>query len=170
MLLYILKAHNQKGQTLVDLLVYIAVTAILLSVVILSINPTEQQRRARDEKRLADLSALETAIIEYRIDFDTLPDAVDTLRQSTVLPTGNIGPLFDLGGDGWIDADFSNYRNSILPIDPLNDGTYFYTYQHDGTYYELNATMEYLTTEMSTDGGNDPDLYEVGDSLTIITP
>jgi hypothetical protein len=59
----------------------------------------------------------------------------------------------------------------VLPLDPTNDTTYFYSYACDNTAktFELNANLESTRysnggTEdrESKDGGNNADIYEVG--------
>ena len=156
------------GHSIIDLMVYIAVAILLLSVALLVISPVEIQRRARDEKRLGDLARLDTAINEYKIDNDSLPDSSDILRESNTLPDGNFGPLNDLTS-GWIDANFNQYL-VILPVDPINDSVLHYYYQHNGSNYELNALFEYYTDKAENDGGDDSTRYETGDRLDIISP
>ena len=109
--------------------------------------------RGRDEKRLSDLAALDRAINEYKLDNKGFPDAVDTTRYSNALPVGNAGPLAK-SSDGWIDVDLTNYLVR-LPVDPTNDDTYRYSYRHTQYSYEINAVLEYDTTAMLNDGGDD---------------
>lgn len=164
-------AQNRKnsfGFTIVDVMVFAALLVLLVTSALLVISPTEMQRRARDEKRLADLSKLESAINSYKIDNDRLPDSSDILRESNVLPAGNTGPVESVAG-GWIDANFTTYVIT-LPTDPTNDATYHYSYQHNGKAYELNARLEYNLDLAQNDGGDDTDQYEVGDLLNIISP
>jgi hypothetical protein len=110
---------------------------------------------------------LDRAITEYKVDEGSYPDTVDTLRTSTVLPAGSTA-LTNVR-TGWIAQNLSAYA-SRLPIDPINDATYFYSYYHDADTYELNARLEYNFDLMTSDGGNDPNLYEVGNNLGLITP
>jgi len=55
----------KKGFTLIELLVVIAILALLMSVIIITINPAELLRKARDTKRIADLSSFRTALNMY---------------------------------------------------------------------------------------------------------
>lgn len=154
------------GFTLIELLIVIAVTMLIFTTILLITRPEEQKAKARDNRRLADITTLDRAILEYRIDNDVYPDLVNTLRTSTSLPVGNTGP-YELITDGWLDADLS-YYTSKLPIDPVNNGTYYYAYQHTTTNYELNARLEYYTGYMEEDGGNSASWYEIGTDLTIL--
>jgi prepilin-type N-terminal cleavage/methylation domain-containing protein len=54
--------------TLIELLVVIAIVAILSVVVIISLNPTELLRQARDSNRLSDLNNINTALNLYQTD------------------------------------------------------------------------------------------------------
>jgi type II secretory pathway pseudopilin PulG len=155
-----------KGFTIVELLVVISIIMILITTTILLINPAEQYKKARDEKRLSDLTVLDRLINEYKIDNERYPDLENVLRVSTTLPPGNSGPHSSTQ-QGWITGNFSGY-SATLPIDPLNNSDFYYSYMHTGFAYELNARLEYFTKLAEDDGGNNPSIYEIGDDLTIL--
>lgn len=159
---------DEQAFTLVELIVTFALVSLLTMLGYLFINPPQMRARGRDEQRLSDINTLERIIIEFNVDNNTYPDVADTLRVSTILPGSSTGPLENVSS-GWIAQDLSFY-NSILPTDPINDATYFYSYQHNGSSYELNAQLEYYTEfSINTyDGGDDGDIYEVGGDLTIL--
>jgi prepilin-type N-terminal cleavage/methylation domain-containing protein len=50
--------NNSSSFTLIELLIVIAILAILMSVVVIAINPAEILKRARDTQRINDLSNL----------------------------------------------------------------------------------------------------------------
>ena len=112
---------------MVELLTSIAVLFVLIVTVLIIVNPVMFQSRARDEKRLSDLTTLDRAINEYMLDNASYPYIVDTTRYSTSLPLNNVGP-FENPQDGWIDTNMTSYLVR-LPTDPINDNTYRYTYQ-----------------------------------------
>ena len=62
---------NKKGFTLIELLVVIAIIAILAVVVILTLNPAELLRQARDSNRVSDFATLKSAIGLYSADVAT---------------------------------------------------------------------------------------------------
>lgn len=62
---------NQKGFTLIELLVVIGIIAVLSVVVLLTLNPAELLRQARDSTRISDLSALNSALNLYATDVTT---------------------------------------------------------------------------------------------------
>lgn len=156
----------QLGMTYVDLLVSMAIIFILFSTVMLIIDPLSLKKRARDNKRISNISALDRAINEYVLTQKTYPDAANTTRTSNSLPTGNSGP-YSNPSDGWIDASMASYTTN-LPIDPLNESPYFFSYRHTDSGYEINASLEFLTEYHTNDGGDDDTLYEVGNDLTIL--
>src|SRR6185295_4958783 len=62
---------NRKGFTLIELLVVIAIIAILSVVVILTLNPAELLKQARDSNRISDMATLKSAISLYLADVST---------------------------------------------------------------------------------------------------
>src|SRR5512140_2567136 len=59
---------SRKSFTLIELLIVLALVAILSVVVILTLNPSELIKQARDSTRLSDLSTLNTALGAYNAD------------------------------------------------------------------------------------------------------
>jgi type II secretory pathway pseudopilin PulG len=155
----------QKGFTLFELIIIIATLSIFLSGTLILVKPAQLFKRGRDQKRLSDISAIERAFSEYLLDNNTFPDSADTSRTSTILPDGNSGPL-ENPASGWL-SDVSSYITK-LPTDPLNNEAYFYSYQHTGSTFELNARLETLLDLAQNDGGNDSAVYEIGTDLTIL--
>lgn len=140
---------------------------IFISTAVLAIRPEERRKQSRDHKRLSDMQLLDRLINEYVTDFGFYPDEADAVRDSITLPENNL----DLASStaGWINADFSKY-NSKLPLDPLNESSYIYSYVHNGNSYELNALLESMPDKASGDGGNDSNVYELGNNLELISP
>ena len=62
---------NRKGFTLIELLVVIAIIAVLAVVVVLTLNPAELLRQARDSNRLSDFATMKSAISLYATDVAT---------------------------------------------------------------------------------------------------
>jgi len=58
---------NQKGFTLVELMIVLAILALLAAIIIFALNPAQLFARARDSQRLADLRALTSAINYYLV-------------------------------------------------------------------------------------------------------
>lgn len=157
-----------KGFTLIELLLAFTIIAIIAGVVFITASPEFYLNLGKDNKRLSDVSKLETIINEYRIDNGEFPGTANVTYFSDTLPAGQIGPLEDTV-TGWILADLETY-SSTLPVDPENSTTYRYIYRHNGTQYEINAVLEFNTDKMlnTSDGGNSDNAYEIGTNLTIL--
>ena len=74
---------NRKGFTLIELIVTIGVLAILLTTVLIAINPARQFAQADNTKRRSDVNAILNAISQYRSDHKgLLPIAITTTAQN----------------------------------------------------------------------------------------
>ena len=65
------KNRKDQGFTLIELLVVIAIIAILAVVVVLTLNPAELLRQARDSNRVSDFATLKSALSLYATDVST---------------------------------------------------------------------------------------------------
>lgn len=168
--------RGRSGFTLVELLVVIAIIAILAAVVVLIINPLELTRRGRDAARLTDLSNLQQAI-NVAVQEATNSGAAILCKTAGAYPcngSSHTGARV-ADGTGWVKTDLSSQKSvsvPTLPIDPVNDATYHYTYCAASDAWEIDTTLESIQQKgkMKTDGGNDDNLFEVGSNLTLIAP
>lgn len=64
---------TQKGFSLLELLIVIAVILILSSVIVVVLNPSEALKKSRDTQRLADLETVSRALTQY---VASLPDPI----------------------------------------------------------------------------------------------
>lgn len=75
---------NEKGFTLIELLVVIGILAILLSIVLIAINPARQFGQANDTKRTSAVTQILNAIGAYQAsEGGLLPAAVLALTPNT---------------------------------------------------------------------------------------
>ena len=157
---------SRKSFTLVELMIVIAILAILSAIVIFSLNPGRLFDNFRDTRRVSDINTINQAInfietwntngIAYGSNttvYISLPDTSATCASYSLptLPTGytysckTTANYRKVDGTGWIPIDFSINPNnaylSVLPIDPVNDSTYFYTYYSGGSY-EVTALLK----------------------------
>jgi len=58
-----MNSNSKKSFTLVELMIVIAILAILSAIVIFALNPSEMFRKNRDSRRMADLQTLNKAIV-----------------------------------------------------------------------------------------------------------
>ena len=124
-----MKNKSQKGFTLVELLVVIAIIGILATLLLLQLGVARQ--RARDAKRIVDVSQVRTAAELY---FD------DAGQYPQVATFAALGALI-----------VPKYM-SLLPVDPLNSGNYTYNYAYNGiTKYHLWAELEQNAGALKSD-------------------
>ena len=163
-----LKIHKHLGFTLVELGIGVALLLVLTSFAVITLKPSEIYASGRDKKRISDISLLERMVSEYYVDHNEYPGVENVLYLSNLLPNGNIGP-FQNPNTGWIGpgVDLSTY-NVKLPTDPYNNDTYKYSYRYYNSTFEINAVLEVSNELMSNDGGDDNNVYEVGNDLTLL--
>lgn len=161
--------NRQKGFTLVEMLVVIAIIAILAGAVLLAINPVATMRKSRDTTRLSDLDSLRSAI-----NIALTEGEIALVAMTGPENSGNGNQAVD--GSGYVEYGPISGKTGLgryipaLPLDPTNDADFVYTFQSTADNYEINAVLEYADNEakMINDGGSDEDVYEVGTDLTII--
>ena len=171
----------QKGFTLIELLIVIGIIALLATTIVLVLNPAQLLGQARDSQRISDLDTMRSAISLYLATADgtpaiTLGDSAKCYLSltSTTNITANCNDRHAstrtttaatsttaraINGTGWVPVDFQEVSGgsplAVLPTDPLNNTTYFYSYAPDDTKktFEIDANME--STRYSTSGGDD---------------
>ncbi len=155
--------------TLIELLIVMAIIALLAVVLMVVINPVEMGRRSRDTKRLSDIGTLKSAI-----DL-ALADKTATLQVTAA--GGNV-----LGTDVDNFAGLAGFKIgkylSVIPVDPkggvstvvvadaactTTSVTPTYRFWSDGNTYILRSNVESKTNCASAKGdGNSNGTYEVG--------
>jgi len=182
----------RKGFTLIELLIVIAIIAILSVVIVLTLNPAEMLRQARDSSRLSDIDTLNRALVLSRSDLTppslgtpgiTYLSLVDPMATTTAgsncvslgLPTSSYhcaGPNFyrKTDGTGWLPVNFSSYSLgtllSQLPVDPANNSSTkeYYEYATDGSGWELTAVPESQKYQAQASQ------FAVGSNLSLVAP
>ena len=109
------KIINKKsaGFTLIELLVVMGILAILLSIVLIAINPARQFAQANNTKRRSDIGSILNAVGAYSADNKgVLPAGITTTAQNVSKAAANIC------------ANLVTTYISALPSDPqTNSGT-----------------------------------------------
>ncbi|KKU46502.1 MAG: hypothetical protein UX65_C0003G0046 [Parcubacteria group bacterium GW2011_GWB1_46_8] len=164
----------KKGFTLLELLIVIAILAILASTAVVVLNPAEILRKSRDSSRLQDLDSMRTALNYYIANTSTpVLGSQPTIgcMDQTVAPCtagctySHLTGVFSgstvssasttrtVGGAGWIPVALSSLTGgsplSSWPVDPTNSSTSarYYAYQcnYANTTFTLYANMESAT-------------------------
>jgi type IV pilus assembly protein PilA len=179
--------------TLVELLIVIAILAVLAAAVVIVLNPAELLAQARDSQRITDLKTLKDAIDIFVVDnpsaslgteetvYISLPDTSTTCANISLpaLPAGwtyncvTTANLRNTDGTGWVPLNlgsiFGGTPIPYLPLDPGNDAVtgHYYTYTMGGSY-ELTALLEAEKSFGMKDGGRYVELYEVGSDISLL--
>ncbi len=173
----------KKGFTLIELLIVIAILAILATVIVIVLNPTELLRQSRDSTRLSDLNNLNSSIALFLADTATSSWTGDVCRcttNGTAPPCGSSCTTSTnpsaINGTGWVPINFNLISSgpplSKLPLDPINNSTYYYVYRSvstSSTTYKLYGKMESAKyqSQMANDGGATSTWYEVGNDMSL---
>lgn len=189
---YSIKKQSTTGFTLVELLVVIAIVAILAAVVVLIINPLELTRRSRDAARLSDLANLQQAINVAAQEATTSGTDIlcfggftsGSVCSEDTDPEG--ANTRSANGTGWVKVNLGTQKSvsvPTLPVDPINNADYHYTYCSNGSAWEIDTKLEseQQKPKMGTDGGPDAQhnevtgavpngVYETGSDLSLIGP
>ncbi|HVM76661.1 MAG TPA: prepilin-type N-terminal cleavage/methylation domain-containing protein [Candidatus Paceibacterota bacterium] len=114
---------SNKGFTLIEILIVVAIIAILASVVLVGLGPT--QSLGRDARRVADLHEVQNGLELYynKNGAYPIPSPASWSQVGTVLTGASIG----VNG---------------IPDDPSSGQHYIYAWSAAGAAYELAANLE----------------------------
>jgi len=109
----------QRGFTIVELLIVIVIIAILATVVIVAYNGI--QSRAYDSRRLSDMQDIQKTIEAYKVTNGAYPPVTAANQDSSWYETSYVTGSF-------LDSIKSSGIVNKIPVDPVNNSTYFYRY------------------------------------------
>ncbi len=157
---YMIKKSSQKAFTLLELLVVMAIMALLVGLGLRTFGSVQQ--KSRDNKRKQDLQNLSKALELYYNDYQRYPDG-----SGQIMGCGaNATEECDWGGVWQNTSDQTLYMSKI-PQDP-GGGQYYYSAQSQGTAYRLFAYLENTEDENIVLNGSGNPAYYSGTYCRII--
>lgn len=169
--------------TLIELLIVIAIIAILGSATVLVLNPLELMRQGRDTTRINDIENIDKAV---KMTLFNNPALIDSLSATNIYlslpssscptnaPTGytyvcnaTAANINKVDGTGWIPLSLTNI--ATLPVDPNTGNTNDYYAFIANSVTKTFTITTLLESEKQTklaasfDGGTDPGRFEKGD-------
>jgi prepilin-type N-terminal cleavage/methylation domain-containing protein len=130
---------ERKGFTLIEILIVVAIIAILASIVLVGLGPTQQS--GRDARRLSDLHEVQNGLALYYNACGYYPG-----KDNKTPCTGysNIGKT---NGSAYVSlistlTGFTTLGINSVPDDPTAGHHYTYSVTTTGSSYVLSATLE----------------------------
>jgi prepilin-type N-terminal cleavage/methylation domain-containing protein len=84
-----MSSKTSKGFTLIEMLVVLGILAVIITIVLVAINPAAQLTSARNTKRSADVTQILNAIDQYFIVHGSMPAGITTTAKAIKSATGS---------------------------------------------------------------------------------
>lgn len=150
-----IKTPNRQGFTLIEILIVVAIIAILASVVLVGLGPTQQA--GRDARRISDLASIQQGLELYYGKCGYYPGTLTSGTCSGALPSAasypaSAGSSVYGGVAAELTASTAGLGLSTMPNDPSSGKTYRYTANaaSSPTSYILGATLENANNSVFT--------------------
>ena len=187
----------QKGFTLIELIIVIAIIALLATTVILVINPVKIFQEARDSQRIADLGQMNSALslflataanptlganclTGWSASMSAVPAGSQPFANpaTAVASATHSATAFAVDGTGWVPADLRNTSGgsplAALPRDPRNNSNaaltaagLFYAYQCDNTNRVFEVNANMESTRYANGGADDVENTDGGNQSAV---
>ena len=157
-------SRTRKGFTLIEILVVVAIVAILSAVIVVGLGPA--RRQGRDARRITDIKQIQTALELYYNKNGQYP----TGTNSKMAPSD---PSSATAGWGLVQSQLigAGVGVSVLPDDPTPSQHYIYDTSSTLSRYVIGAKLEdasnpALTGSGDLDGAQGDHSMDCGDNLT----
>ncbi|MCD4760764.1 hypothetical protein K8R42_02585 [bacterium] len=157
-----MRSINNKGISLIGLIIVVLIIAVLATAIFLWINPVEIIGDAKDKKRTQDVALIARAIAEYTNDHGgALPILGNVSTTKQVLCASQSGSSLSCDGDSnscvrIAHSDFYNNYMPELPIDPdkaADTDTGYYLEKDERGQLVVGACSTYGSDTVSTTPG-----------------
>ncbi|MDP2090848.1 MAG: SBBP repeat-containing protein [Candidatus Gracilibacteria bacterium] len=139
------KGKNNKGFTLVELIVVITILAILGTIAFISLQGYSSD--ARDSTRISDISSIKTSLELFNLEAGKYPNPTAgvniTYSGAIVWNQGTIGET--------VHANLSKLNK--IPLDPSTNKEYTYSVINNKNEYEIGGIIEGDTISMNNEKG-----------------
>lgn len=175
-----MKDKSIRAFTLIELLIVIAIIAILGSATVLVLNPVELMKQGRDGTRISDIENIDKAVKLTLFNNPTLLDSISATNIYLSLPSGSClanpptgysyvcnataANINKVDGTGWIPLSLQNI--AALPTDPGTGSYYAFVVNPTSKTFTVNAVLEsekQAKNAAGKDGGTDYGRFEKGD-------
>lgn len=125
--------NKTKGFTLIEILIVVAIIAILASIVIVGVAPAQQS--GRDARRISDLQNIRNGLQLFYSRCGFYPGLTNSTTCAGVTNdyTGMVTALT---------SSANSLGISSVPNDPSSNRKYYYSSSLDGSSYTLGAVLE----------------------------
>ncbi len=131
------KRNNKRsGFTLIEILIVVAIIAILASAVLVGLGPTQQA--GRDARRLSDIREVQNALELFYSKCGFYPGGT---AATGACSTGFSAPT-TWGSLATLLTTTANIGVTTIPSDPSTNRSYEYAYNTGGTSYIIGAALE----------------------------
>ncbi len=128
--------NERKGFTLIEILIVVAIIAILASIVLVGLGPTQQS--GRDARRLSDLHEIQNGLELFYQKCGYYPNSATVSAGAVSCGTTEPPTWNDLS----LAIDAVTGSTAPIPNDPSSNRSYDYAYNTGNSSYILGAELE----------------------------